>query len=89
MLTVEGTAFPLDREGFAYLPPETRFSPRNDGPQEAAVIGLKRPYEPAGLPVPEPIVSGAPRSRKSTTTARRAAPGSTSCPMATCASTWR
>jgi len=57
MLTVEGTAFPLDREGFAYLPPETRFSLRNDGPQEAAVIGLKRPYEPAGLPVPEPIVS--------------------------------
>jgi (S)-ureidoglycine aminohydrolase len=57
-LTIEnGPPLRLEREGFAYLPPNTRFSVRNDGPEAAAVIGLKRPYESAGMPTPEPIVS--------------------------------
>jgi len=47
----------LEHEGFAFLPPRTRFALRNEGPVEATVIGLKRPYEPGGPAWPEPIVS--------------------------------
>lgn len=47
----------LGREGYAYLPPGTPFSLRNTQTGEARVIGLKKPYEPCGLPDPEPIVS--------------------------------
>jgi (S)-ureidoglycine aminohydrolase len=56
-LTIEGESSPLVREGFAYLPPGVRFSVRNNRAVPAAVIGLKRPYESVGLPVPEFIVS--------------------------------
>jgi (S)-ureidoglycine aminohydrolase len=56
-LIVENQTRRLEREGFAYLPPRTKFALRNDGANPAAIIGLKRPYDNVGLPEPAPIVS--------------------------------
>lgn len=54
----------LGSEGFAYLPPETAFSLRNEDGTPAEVLGLKRPYIPIDLPPPEPIVSARERVEK-------------------------
>ncbi|MCP3470375.1 (S)-ureidoglycine aminohydrolase [Bradyrhizobium sp. CCGUVB1N3] len=47
----------LGPEGYAYMPPHTRFSLRNAGANQAQVIGLWKPYEAIDLPQPDPIVS--------------------------------
>jgi (S)-ureidoglycine aminohydrolase len=47
----------LEKDGYAFVPPDTRFSLRNAGDGEARVLGLKKPYESIGLPAPDPIVS--------------------------------
>ena len=50
------TAFPAG--GYAYVPPATSFTLRNDGTATARVLALRKRYEPAaGLAVPEPILS--------------------------------
>jgi (S)-ureidoglycine aminohydrolase len=43
--------------GFAYVPPGTAFSLRNDGAGPARVLALRKRYEPISLQRPEPIVS--------------------------------
>lgn len=47
----------LEREGYAYLPPNTRYSLRNAGGGQARVIGIKKAYQKIDLPQPEPVVS--------------------------------
>ena len=43
---------------FAYLPPDTGFTLRNEGTEPARVLALRKRFEPvAGLPVPDPILS--------------------------------
>jgi len=56
-IAIDGTKGQLKPEGFAYVPPETPFSLRNAGPEEARVIMLKKPYEPIHLDAPLPIIS--------------------------------
>jgi len=56
-LTVDGAASRLDPEGYAFLPPNTKFSVRNIGAGEARVLGIKKPYESIGLPPPDLIIS--------------------------------
>ena len=44
--------------GYAYLPPDTGFTLRNNGAEPARVLTLKRPYLPVeDFGMPEPIVS--------------------------------
>ncbi|SEG71949.1 (S)-ureidoglycine aminohydrolase [Bosea lathyri] len=58
LFTVDGGAPQAFTPGsFAYVPPGMAFSLRNDGPEPARVLALRKRYEPAGLPVPEAIVS--------------------------------
>ena len=48
----------LTEGGFAYLPPATGFTLRNETAQPVRVLALRKRYEPVpGLAVPEPIVS--------------------------------
>lgn len=56
---IDGQAATAFRQGsFAYLPPGTSFSLRNDGAEPVRVLALRKRYEPApGLAVPEPILS--------------------------------
>lgn len=56
---IEGSAPVAFRKGsFAYLPPGTAFSLRNDSAEPVRVLALRKRYEPApGLAVPEPILS--------------------------------
>ncbi len=56
---IEGAAPTAFRQGsFAYLPPQTRFSLRNESVAPLRVLALRKRYEPAaGLSVPEPILS--------------------------------
>ena len=43
--------------GYAYIPPGVAFTLRNHGTQVARIVGLRKRYEPTGLPQPEPIVA--------------------------------
>ncbi|MBD3844815.1 (S)-ureidoglycine aminohydrolase [Bosea sp. OAE752] len=53
-----GESRTLGPGGFAYLPPGTRFTLRNDTGSRADVLALRKRYEPApGLAVPESILS--------------------------------
>lgn len=56
---IDGGAPAAFRQGsFAYLPPGTAFSLRNDSTEPVRVLALRKRYEPApGLAVPEPILS--------------------------------
>lgn len=48
----------LEPESFVFVPPDTPFTIRNVGTNQARLLGLKKPYEPwPGLAVPDPIVS--------------------------------
>ena len=47
----------LTAGGFAYVPPGTPFRLLAAGPDAARVLGLRKRFEPAGLPQPDPIVS--------------------------------
>ena len=53
----DGEPQELTAGGFAYLPPQTRFSLRNESGRPARVERLTKPYESIGLPPPAPIVS--------------------------------
>ncbi|WP_353186495.1 cupin domain-containing protein, partial [Bosea sp. (in: a-proteobacteria)] len=51
-------AKPLGAGGFAYLPPGTPFTLRNETAETVRVLALRKRYEPApGFAVPEPILS--------------------------------
>ena len=53
-----GAAQALTAGGFAYLPPATSFTLRNESAETLRVLALRKRYEAApGLAVPEPIVS--------------------------------
>ncbi|CAH1650114.1 (S)-ureidoglycine aminohydrolase [Hyphomicrobiales bacterium] len=53
-----GGARAMTLGGFAYLPPSTPFTLRNEGGEPARVLALRKRYEPVpGLAVPEPILS--------------------------------
>jgi (S)-ureidoglycine aminohydrolase len=52
-----GPAQALTPGGFAYVPAGAAFSLRNDGPEPARVLALRKRYEAIGLPAPEPIIS--------------------------------
>lgn len=56
---IDGQAATGFRKGsFAYLPPGTSFSLRNDSTEPVRVLALRKRYEPVpGLAVPEPILS--------------------------------
>ena len=57
-IAVEGAApVAMTEGGFAYLPPGLAFTLRNVSPEPARVLALRKRYEPAGLPMPEPILS--------------------------------
>lgn len=54
----DGAPVAFGKGSFAYLPPGTAFSLRNDSAAPARVLALRKRYEPApGFAVPEPIVS--------------------------------
>ena len=56
--SVAGEAPQVFAEGaFAYVPPDRAFTLRNTGKGAVRVLALRKRFEPAGLPVPEPIVS--------------------------------
>ena len=53
-----GTPVAFGKGSFAYLPPGTSFSLRNESAAPVRVLALRKRYEPApGLAVPEPILS--------------------------------
>lgn len=52
----DGAPAALSAGGFAYVPPDTRFTLLNKTPAAARILALKKRYEAAeGLAVPEPI----------------------------------
>lgn len=53
----DGEAQAFGPGAFAYLPPDTAFTLRNEGGEPARVLALRKRFEPAGLAIPEPILS--------------------------------
>jgi len=57
-ITVDGTDHKLDPGGYAYLPPGTRWTVRNDGTDLAHFHWIRKAYEPVhGLDAPEAFVT--------------------------------
>ncbi|PTM43603.1 (S)-ureidoglycine aminohydrolase [Bosea sp. 124] len=53
-----GTSAAFGEGSFAYVPPGTAFSLRNDGAEPVRILALRKRYAPAaGLAVPDPILS--------------------------------
>jgi (S)-ureidoglycine aminohydrolase len=57
-ITLDGTTHKMDPGGYAYLPPGTVWSVRNDGGESAHFHWIRKAYERVeGLDVPEPVVT--------------------------------
>lgn len=57
-MSLDGGEAPAFGPGsYAYVPAGTSFTLRNDGAAPARVLGLRKRFEPAGFPAPEPILS--------------------------------